>query len=78
MKKEFFLKELHEFLEIESISKFEESTNLKDLKEFDSLTIMTLIAFADEYFNKKFKAIDFKNIKTVKDVMNLIGIENFS
>lgn len=78
MKTSDFLKEMYEFLEIESIPELKLDTNLRELEEFDSLTIMTLIAFADEYFNKRFKATDFRRIQTVEDVMSLIGIKNFN
>ncbi len=76
MKTSDFLKEMYEFLEIESIPELKLDTNLRELEEFDSLTIMTLIVFAEKRFNKRFKATDFRKVETVKNLMNLGTIES--
>lgn len=76
MKKEEFIQELEEILEIED-SKIEMKTNLKDLKEFDSLSILSIIALLDEKFGKALTAEQLNSITTVESLMELIGLENF-
>lgn len=76
MKKEFFLNELADVLEVEDIELTEE-TNLKEVEEYDSLAVMSLVAFIDENFNKKLSAEEFIDVTTVRSLMELIGLENF-
>jgi len=76
VKKEEFIQELEEILEIED-SKIEMKTNLKDLKEFDSLSILSIIALLDEKFGKALTAEQLNSITTVESLMELIGLENF-
>ncbi|NLT01068.1 MAG: acyl carrier protein [Acholeplasmataceae bacterium] len=76
MKKEVFLDTIKERLEIES-QDIDENTNLKELSEYDSISVMTLIATIDELFGKTFRAKDLVNITTVRSLMELIGMENF-
>ena len=78
MNKNDFLNALQEVLEIEEVT-LSESTNLKDMKhfEFDSMAIMTLVAFIHERFNKKFSAVQINKITTVKSLMELIGVDQF-
>ena len=70
-----FLLKLQEELEEEVTLKPE--TNLKSLESYDSLALLTIIAFVDENFNKKVEAKHFKDIKTIDDLMMVIGKENF-
>lgn len=76
MKKKDFFSALIESLDLD-VSEITEETNLKDLEDFDSLAIMALIAFADEKFRKTFNPNDLASITTVKDLMDLIGNNNF-
>ena len=71
---DFFLK-LQEELEEEVT--LQPETNLKSLESYDSLALLTIIAFVDENFNKKVEAKHFKDIKTIDDLMMVIGKENF-
>jgi len=52
-------------------------TNLKELEEYDSLSVLSIIAMIDEKFGKKIPGQNFQSITTVKSLMELIGIENF-
>jgi acyl carrier protein len=76
MKKDVFLNELAEVLEVEDMELTEE-TNLNDLEEYDSLAVMSLVAFIDENFDKKLSAAQFTDVTTVKSLMKLIGLKNF-
>lgn len=77
MKKQEFIQKLQEVLELEKIS-FDEQTNLIELEKYDSLSVMSIIAFVDERFSKKLTGIELASITTVKSLMALIGSENFS
>ena len=70
-----FLLKLQEELEAEVT--LQPETNLKSLESYDSLALLTIIAFVDENFNKKVEAKHFKDIKTIDDLMMVIGKENF-
>jgi len=79
MKKEDFFFSLQDVLEIDGDIVINESTNLKDTKhfEFDSIAIMTLVAFVHEKFKRKFTAVQINSITTVRNLMELIGLEHF-
>ena len=70
-----FLLKLQEELEEEVT--LQPETNLKSLESYDSLALLTIIAFVDENVNKKVEAKHFKDIKTIDDLMMVIGKENF-
>jgi acyl carrier protein len=74
-----FFNELKEVLEIEDVV-LSEQTNLKSIDDFnfDSLAVMTLVAFIHEKFDKQFNAMQLNNISTVRSLMELIGLDNFS
>ena len=77
MKKQDFLNELKISLEFENIN-LKEETNLREMEEYDSLAVMSVIAFIDDKFSKKLSGQQLASITTVKSLMELIGIENFS
>lgn len=77
MRKEDFLTELFNVLEIESIKNLTEDTILRDLPEYTSLSVLSIIVLVDENFNKKITAVELKGITTVKSLINLIGLDNF-
>ena len=69
MEKSVFFEKLVESLELED-------TNINENSPLylSSLQVLSMIAFADENFNKQIKASEFKSIKTVKDLMLILGI----
>ena len=69
--------ELAEALEIDDCQLTDE-TNLIDLPGFDSLTTLNLIAFIDQKFNIVVNINDLNKIKTVNDLISLIGKERFT
>ncbi|MEI7663284.1 MAG: phosphopantetheine-binding protein [Bacteroidota bacterium] len=77
MKKEEFLRLLQEALEFQGIE-LRESTMLKGIEGYDSMSVMTVIAFVDEHFSKRLTAKQLAEITTVGTLMELVGIENFS
>ncbi|AZA47507.1 hypothetical protein EG346_04590 [Chryseobacterium carnipullorum] len=75
MKTSVFLEKLQEELEEDETLTLE--TNLKQLESYDSISLLSVIAFVDENFDKKIDTKHFKDIETVSDLMNIIGKENF-
>lgn len=78
MKEKDFIKELKEALEIEDENQeITLGTNLKELEEYDSLSVLSIIAMIDENFGKQIPSSDFIKITTIKSLMDLIGEEHF-
>ena len=72
-----FIDKLKEALEFEEVE-ITESTNLKQIEGYDSMSVMTIIAFVDENFSKKLTAQQLASITTVKSLKDLIGLDSFS
>lgn len=77
MKTQEFIENLKEALEFEDVDMTTE-TNLKTIENYDSMSIMTIIAFVDEHFSKKLTAQQLASISTVRSLMDLIGQDYFS
>jgi len=78
MKKEEFIENLKDALEIEYDDyKITMETNLTDLEEYDSLSVLAIVAMIDKNFSKQIPSLDFIKITTIKSLMDLIGEEYF-
>jgi acyl carrier protein len=78
MKTEDFITELKDTLEIEDEEqKITLETNLKELEEYDSLSVLAIIAMIDKNFGKQIPSADFAKVTTINNLMDLIGIERF-
>lgn len=78
MKKEEFIKKLKNALEIEDEDKeITLETDLRDLEEYDSLSLLAIIAMIDKNFGKQIPSSDFAKVTTVKSLMDLIGKDYF-
>ena len=78
MKTDDFINELKDALEIEEEDQeITLETNLKELEEYDSLSVLSIIAMIDKNFSKQIPSLDFIKITTIKSLMNLIGEEHF-
>lgn len=71
-----FIDLLKGYLEIEDFDITIE-TKLKVFPKYDSMTIMIIISLVDDHFKKTISAQQLNNISSVKDLMEIIGIENF-
>ena len=76
MKKKDFYNELIEFLEFEPVE-LTDNTELKSLDGYDSMAVMSLIAFCDEKFSKKINAQQIQSLTTVGSLMDFLGKEKF-
>lgn len=77
MKKEEFLDSLKEALEVEDDETLTMDTNLKDLEEYDSLSVLVIVTMVDKKFKKQISSSDFKKVTTVNSLISLIGEEYF-
>jgi len=78
MKTEDFINELKDALEIEDEDQeITLETNLKELEEYDSLIVLSIIAMIDKNFGKQIPSLDFIKITTIKSLMDLIGKDCF-
>jgi len=78
IKTEDFINELKDALEIEDEDQeITLETNLKELEEYDSLSVLSIIAMIDKNISKQIPSSDFLKITTVSSLMELIGKEYF-
>jgi len=76
MKKESFFEGLVECMEIDPVE-LSEDTVFKQLEDYDSMAVMSIVAFADEKFGTVLAAEKLEKMVTVRDLMELIGMEHF-
>ena len=76
MKKQDFINELAEELEVESQVTAE--TALKDLDEWDSMGAMILIGYVSDNFDVTLNAEDIEALTTFQSLVDKIGVEKFS
>lgn len=72
MNKEQFLEEMVEVLQTED--EITMDTVLEDLEEWDSLSIMSTMAFLDKNFGVKTNMADYKNMITIGDIARKAGL----
>ena len=78
MKTKDFINELKDALEIEDEDKeITLETDLRYVEEYDSLSVLAIIAMIDKNFGKQIPSSDFVKVTTVRSLMDLIGKEYF-
>lgn len=77
MKRIDFVESLSEHCEFENTG-FTPDTILKDIEEYDSLAVMSIIAFVDEHFKKSLTAGQLSQLTDFNSLMDLIGKEHFA
>ena len=76
-KKEEFINDLKDALEMEDDIDLKIDTNLKSLEEYDSLSVLVIIAMVGKIFGKQISSSDFENITTIENLIELIGMDYF-
>ena len=64
-----FLKKLAEILEV---SEMKESDQLKDFPQWDSLSVLSVIAMLDASYGVNLRAADFASVNSATDLWNLV------
>lgn len=75
MRKSNFIGEMRDLLELGDVE-LSEGTVLAELEGYDSVSVMSIIALADESFGKKLTSQQLASITTLGSLMELIGSEN--
>ena len=74
MNRDDFLTKLEDILQYEGDNKLSFHTNLLDLDEWDSISIISVVAFLDSEFGKKITVADLQDIDTVEDIARMAGL----
>jgi acyl carrier protein len=64
-----FLKKIAEILEVDGIK---ETDDLKSFAQWDSLSVLSVIAMLDANYGINLRAADFEPVTTVGDLWNLV------
>jgi len=76
MKKNEFVDQLSEYCEFEN-ENFTLDTPFKTIEEYDSLAVMSIIAFVDENFQMSLTGVQLREITDFKSLIALIGVDKF-
>jgi acyl carrier protein len=76
MKKSEFVNQLSEYCEFEN-KNFSVDTPFKSIEGYDSLALMSIIAFVDEKFKMKLTAIQLRELRDFKSLISIIGPDKF-
>ena len=76
MKKNEFVNQLSEYCEFEN-KNFTLNTPLKTIDEYDSLAVMSIIAFVDENFKMSLTGVQLRELTDFKSLIELIGVDKF-
>lgn len=68
-----FIEKFAEVIEVENVDTLTAETEFRNLDEWSSLSVMLLIAFFDEEFEKEIGGTDIKKCDTIQDLFNLVG-----
>ncbi len=66
-----FIAKFAEEIEIENVEELTPETAFRELDEWSSLSVMILIAFYDENFDKEIGEKDIRSCTTIQDLYNL-------
>jgi acyl carrier protein len=77
MNKEQFISDLKDLLELDDCKVVKLSTVLVEFDEFDSLSILSLIAYVDHNFGERLSGEDVFKINDVTSLISLIGEHHF-
>lgn len=72
MNREDFLKKLKEIIQTEE--ELTLNTNLIDIDEWDSLSMISTVAFIDSEFKKQISVSDIQSINKIEELVNIIGL----
>ena len=72
MKKGEFIKKLLDALESEDTN-VDETTPLKQIKGYDSLGVLSIIAMVDKHFGVKIAGKEVVSLNTIQDLIDKIG-----
>lgn len=66
-----FIEKFAEAIEVDNVDALTAETEFRELDEWSSLSVMLLIAFYDEEFEKELTQAQIKGAKTLQDLYNI-------
>lgn len=66
-----FIEKFAEAVEVENVEALTAETKFRELEEWSSLSVMLLIAFYDEEFEKELTQTQIKESNTIQDLYNI-------
>lgn len=66
-----FIEKIADAIEVEDVESLKPLTVFKDLEEWSSLSVMLLIAFYDDEFDKELTPAKIREAKTIQDLYNI-------
>lgn len=66
-----FIKSFAELIEVEDVEALTPETEFHDLDEWSSLSVIMVIAFLDEEFDRQVDNIAIRQAQTIQDLYNL-------
>lgn len=67
-----FMKKFAEAIEMDSAEGLKEDTKFRDLEEWNSLAVLSVIAMLDEEYDIQIENVDFKKLETIGDIAQFI------
>lgn len=75
MEIEKFIAKFAEALDLESVNGLRPETRFRELEDWSSLSVMSLIVLFDEEWGKEIGDKDIKNCQTIEDLYNLLDVK---
>lgn len=72
MDMEDFIEKFAEAIEMESVNDLKEDTKFRELDEWNSLAVLSVIAMLDEEYDIQIENADFKKLETIGDIAQFI------
>lgn len=66
-----FIEKFAEAIEVENVDAFTAETKFRELEEWSSLSVMLIIAFFDEEFDKQVSDTMIRQTVTIQDLYNI-------
>ena len=66
-----FIEKFAEAIEVENVEELSADTEFRDLEEWSRLSVMLVIAFFDEEFDKQIGDKEIRTAQTIQDLYNL-------
>ena len=67
-----FIEKFAEAVEVDSVEDLKENTKFRELDEWSSLAVLSVIAMLDEEYDTQIENADFKNLQTISDIVQFI------
>ena len=67
-----FIEKFAEAVEVDSVEDLKENTKFRELDEWSSLAVLSVIAMLDEEYETQIENADFKKLQTISDIVQFI------